>query len=102
MPANLRKFVYERDGFTCRLCGWSPGAPDHYDGKYAIDVQVGTRYRRVGFVSVAEGVRYQEVPVYRALVVDHIHPIAKGGPFDDPNNLQALCSDCNGRKGAKV
>ena len=30
--------------------------------------------------------------------VDHITPLADGGPFDDPRNLQSLCLDCHTQK----
>lgn len=30
--------------------------------------------------------------------VDHIIPLAAGGPPFDPNNLQAMCRKCNGKK----
>lgn len=32
--------------------------------------------------------------------VDHIQPIAKGGPRLDPANLQSLCHSCHSRKTA--
>lgn len=32
--------------------------------------------------------------------VDHIIPLSQGGPFMDPENLQALCKDCDKRKTA--
>ena len=34
------------------------------------------------------------------LTVDHIVPLAKGGP-NDPSNLQMFCKPCNSSKGAK-
>lgn len=101
MPPSLRKLVYERDGFACRSCGWSPGVPDEYDGKNALEVRIGTRQRLVQRRLIADDI-YEDVPVIRILVVDHVHPFSAGGSFDDPDNLQSLCSDCNGKKGAKV
>lgn len=37
----------------------------------------------------------------RNLTLDHIRPITKGGDYND-NNLQTLCSRCNGKKGNKI
>ena len=32
-------------------------------------------------------------------VIDyHITPMAQGGSYDDPDNLQALCKECHDRK----
>lgn len=36
----------------------------------------------------------------RATHVDHVEPLAQGGT-DDDSNLQALCADCNLRKGTR-
>lgn len=36
------------------------------------------------------------------LEIDHIHPLSRGGAFDDPENLQVLCGTCNRSKGARV
>jgi len=43
-------------------------------------------YRRPGHVSFD-------------LQVDHIVPLARGGPLLDERNLQVLCRSCNGTKG---
>lgn len=32
------------------------------------------------------------------LSIDHIVPICRGGPVDDPNNMQVLCLKCHNRK----
>jgi 5-methylcytosine-specific restriction endonuclease McrA len=37
-----------------------------------------------------------------AIGVDHIWPVASGGAMYDSRNLQAVCSRCNLRKGAKA
>lgn len=33
-------------------------------------------------------------------VVDHKHEVTKGGSFDDPTNLQTLCTTCHNKKTA--
>lgn len=38
---------------------------------------------------------------YKKLVVDHIHPVSKGGT-NDLDNLQTLCWSCNALKSDKV
>jgi len=68
--AALRKFVYERDNFTCQKCGKRYEPPADYDGKSAVG----------------------------HLDLDHIIPIAKGG-ISCADNLQTLCWACNSRKG---
>lgn len=75
VPTGLRAAVLERDGYRCQKCGW---APSHmvYTGAAALaDI--------------------------RGLEVDHVYPKALGGS-NDLSNLQALCSDCNSAKGARV
>lgn len=68
--ARLRNRIFIRDNFTCKKCGKSA-----------------TRHGRT------------DVPfsTYN-YVVDHIKPIALGGPEFDENNLQLLCSVCNKEK----
>lgn len=98
MPPRIRREVYQRDNYTCRNCGWTPGEPPvDYDGKNALVKVIGRRrYQLHG------GPQWYEEDKLRYLVVDHIHPISAGGPFKDPDNLQSLCSPCNGKKGATV
>ena len=71
--AALRKFVYERDNFTCQGCGKQYLPPEHYNGKHAVG----------------------------KLDLDHIIPITKGG-MSCAENLQTLCWSCNSKKGAKI
>lgn len=74
---NLRAMVFERDGFRCRNCGWSPSVvPGHgtYSGRYTVGESLG-----------------------RYLVIDHIKPRRWGGK-STPSNLQTLCDRCNSRK----
>lgn len=84
---RVRLAVYQRDGFRCRHCGWQPPVYDGYDGSHAL-AQLD---RRPGRKPCA----------IRVLQLDHIHPYSLGGRFE-VDNLQALCSSCNGRKGAKA
>lgn len=74
-PRGVRAVVLERDGYRCGHCGWAPGdrAPEGSAGAL----------------------------VYRGLEVDHIYPRSRGGS-NELSNLQALCSVCNTRKGARV
>lgn len=79
--AALRRFVFIRDGFTCQHCAASPRTiPEHYSGWQA--VYVGNPADRI------------------PLELDHVHPRCAGGSHH-PDNIQALCRECNGEKGAK-
>ena len=70
---DMRIFVYKRDSFTCRECGYCPeSVPTDYNGRYTIG----------------------------ELVLDHIKPVALGGLLEN-ENLQTLCSYCNGSKGGR-
>lgn len=78
---QLRAELMIAADFTCRACGWRPKRiPQHYDGSYTIveDVNGKGRY----------------------LAIDHIKPRHVGGR-NDRENLQVLCSSCNGSKGAR-
>ena len=72
---RFRRIVLLRDSFTCQKCGLRPVA-----------------------TSVADGI---ERPDLSLLHVDHIMPLARGGP-NTLDNLQLLCARCNLAKGAKV
>ncbi len=68
---RLRVFVYSRDDFTCRHCGYRPNVPEDYDGRLTL----GT------------------------LTMDHIIPVWAGGSaYWHQENLQTLCRPCNSRK----
>lgn len=89
--AELRLTVYTRDGFACRHCGWSPPVPADYDGRGAL-----------GIYEHRPATRGETRPraVFRALQLDHVILYSKGGATT-LDNLQALCTPCNNRKGAK-
>lgn len=80
----MRLAVYTRDGFACRHCGFKADEPGHYDGRKAICWEP----------SPGGYTRYY-------LELDHITPRALGGKFTF-DNLQALCTPCNARKGARL
>lgn len=106
MPRTLRLAIYRRDGFACRHCGWSVQEPPGYRGVNPIHVLVGERVERylirASWTDKPDVYGERSVKIYRTLEIDHVHPLSKGGAFRDPNNLQALCSICNNRKGAKI
>lgn len=70
---NLRRDVFLRDDFTCRVCGYRPETVPglEYDGRYTVG----------------------------RLHLDHIKPRCRGGLLCDISNAQTLCGTCNSRKG---
>ncbi len=69
ISAATRAQVLERDGYTCRMCGAGAGEPDELNPGRKIRLHIG-----------------------------HIQDRSHGGT-DSPDNLRALCSNCN--QGAK-
>jgi len=93
--AAIRLAVYERDGYACRHCGWMPDVPDDYRGWCAL-------FGAAPPPKPGEGrPPSRRLAKTRVLELDHIKPYSKGGAFT-VKNLQALCSTCNGRKGART
>ena len=70
-----RKMIFDRDGWTCQLCGTS--------------VLRKTTYRK------RDGKIHPRSPT-----VDCIVPMSKGGNYE-PDNCQTACFICNSKKGAK-
>ncbi len=62
---ETRAVVLDRDGYTCQSCGRAAGDPDIWHPGRVVQLTMG-----------------------------HIIPQSQGGS-DDPDNLRALCSDCN-------
>lgn len=62
---ETRAFVLERNGYTCQMCGAAAGDPDSYHPGQKIRLTMG-----------------------------HIIDKSKGGT-DTPENLRAVCSNCN-------
>lgn len=94
--ANIRKAVYERDGYACVNCGWKPEIPERYGGGGALCGPAPAE-------ALAEPGRHpsQRLAKLRVLELDHKIPYSKGGGFT-VKNLQAMCSTCNGQKGTRL
>jgi len=80
MPCDLavRRFVYKRDNFKCKICGDFAKIPEVYTGKYTLSTNKKS-----------------------CLVIDHIVSLRNGGN-NHPDNLQTLCDSCNARKSSTV
>lgn len=66
ISAELRAFVLDRNGFTCQMCGAGAGEPHPTDSSMKTRLHIG-----------------------------HIVDLSHGGK-NEPQNLRALCSVCNG------
>lgn len=66
ISAEVRAFVLDRNGFTCQMCGAGAGEPQPTDPTKKTRLHLG-----------------------------HIIDLSQGGS-NDPTNLRALCSVCNG------
>lgn len=62
---ETRAWVLERNGYTCQMCGLAAGDPDPFGGDRTVRLTMG-----------------------------HIIDKSKGGD-DTPNNLRAVCTNCN-------
>lgn len=79
LHADLRAFVFRRDGFRCVACGTKPQVvPEAYTGVRTVGCDPGL-----------------------CLVMDHIISIRRGGTHH-PLNLQTMCDSCNARKSVLV
>lgn len=89
IPHKVMRKVYERDEYTCQICG-----------------KVGEPINRFGIPRVVEnpeGIEFQR-PYYNAhdvipFEIDHIMPVVEGGT-NHIDNLQLLCRRCNRSKGS--
>ena len=77
-----------RTPYCSRLCQW------RFQGGYFWDAARTYAIHRDRFTCRSCGHRFR----VRALEVDHIVEIARGGPPLDPANLQTLCRDCHREK----
>jgi len=66
----VRRQVFERDNFTCQICGWKPPGWKDYDG----------------VTRLTDG--------KKILTIDHIRERALGGP-STMENFRAACDECN-------
>ena len=62
---ETRAWVLERNGYTCQMCGVAAGDPDPFGGDRTVRLTMG-----------------------------HVIDKSKGGD-DSPQNLRAICSNCN-------
>jgi hypothetical protein len=62
---ETRAWVLERNGYTCQMCGLAAGDPDPYNPSRTVRLTMG-----------------------------HIKDKSKGGD-DSPQNLRAICTNCN-------
>ena len=62
---ETRAYVLERNGYTCQMCGLAAGDPDPFESARTVRLTMG-----------------------------HIIDKSKGGT-DTPNNLRAVCTNCN-------
>lgn len=62
---ETRAWVLERNGYTCQMCGLAAGDPDPFGGTRSVRLTMG-----------------------------HIRDKSKGGD-DSPQNLRAVCTNCN-------
>ena len=62
---ETRAWVLERNGYTCQMCGLAAGDPDPFGGNRTVRLTMG-----------------------------HIKDKSKGGD-DSPQNLRAVCTNCN-------
>jgi hypothetical protein len=62
---ETRAYVLERNGYTCQMCGLAAGDPDPFESTRTVRLTMG-----------------------------HIIDKSKGGS-DTPNNLRAVCTNCN-------
>jgi 5-methylcytosine-specific restriction endonuclease McrA len=83
--ARIRLAVYQRSDFRCCHCQVEFPPPPGYHGQHAL-------WRHV------PNPRHGRRPVTHTLDLDHIIPRDRGGKFT-LENLQALCTRCNNRKG---
>jgi hypothetical protein len=83
--AAKRLAVYEAAGYACAECRLTYVRPDGYTGHTALSTSIMVNGKSK----------------IRILTIDHIVPRRYGGS-NELANLQALCTGCNSRKGAKV
>ena len=74
IKASDKEEVFERDNYTCQICGISREFMDSY---------------------------CPGLGDYLLLEADHIRSVERGGRGDDIDNLQCLCWRCNRKKGGR-
>lgn len=84
--SGIRYKIFKASDGKCRKCGKKLTNPHRiYNNPFAF----------------GEPKEYRIIEIPESFIVDHIIPIAIGGPQWDPTNLQILCPDCNKEKTAQ-
>lgn len=78
VSGSVRRQVFRRDKYTCRICGLVGREERFPKGGYGYPTSIDRVY----------------------LSIDHIVPRARGGSHD-PSNLRVLCTRCNSKKGTR-
>lgn len=87
---KVREKILEKREEKCARCGYNPCEREKELEKKKEKLE--EKHEDVIRVSMSPK---------KALEVDHIKPVAKGGDVFDPDNLQILCKDCNRSKSDK-
>lgn len=103
-PQVAAKFVYDRDGGVCQMCGRDTKLCERVFWRFLDDLQPasGRKIRTTSYFQQA--IRDPEVAEIARILgwgrgewreVDHIVPVAQGGGLCGPDNLRLLCGVCH-------
>lgn len=93
-----KSFVYERS--TAKFCSTNCRARGHKNERPRIpdDLRWHVLYRDEFRCRMCG----HHPNAKRELRVDHMVPVAKGGPLGDPDNLLTMCQQCNSGKSTRT